>query len=178
MWVATRHKPLPDEQGLPIFGLSPTEVGNQKMEYWGKRSKHETGKACTILLRPDQLVMREIFRRRMVFSKHFLRCLLWGYVNVVTLDNYPPRSWDDGRDALAYEDDEDERAIYDLDAGGGSNGGVRDDLLDLRLQKPISMLVQPRTSKDHSAEKKRKEDAFLARCMDWWRSESSGETLN
>jgi hypothetical protein len=38
------------------------------MEYCGERSIHETGKVCTFILRPDQIFMRELVRRKIIFS--------------------------------------------------------------------------------------------------------------
>ena len=169
MWVATKYTPLVEEEGLPMFGVSGEKIGKLRMEYWGERSTHETGKACTFLLRPDQLLMREIVRRKIMFSKHFLRCLLWGYVDIATMENYPPRRWDRRIKEL---DEEYEDGVDGCGDGGEPADGFKDDLLDIGVKKPISMLV---ATKDHvraeRMERKRKEDTFLQHCMDWYQEE-------
>ncbi|KAF7511356.1 hypothetical protein GJ744_004921 [Endocarpon pusillum] len=161
MYVTTKSAPVPDEEGLPMFGISEKEIGKLRMEYWGERSTHDTGKPCTFLLRPDQLFMREIVRRKMVFSKHFIRCLLWGYVNVLTMKDYPSRVWD--RKILnlddEYQDDDECGGYCDL------RGSVTNELLDLAAKKPVSMLV---TQRDQSGVRK---EAFLEECMKWYLEE-------
>ena len=173
MWVATKYKPPADEEGLPMFGVPGNEVGKIKMEYWGERAVHDTGKACTFLLRPDQLLMREIIRRNIVFSKHFLRCLLWGYVNIVTMENYQPRVWNRKIKELNDEyEGEDECGADDQPASS-----EQDELLDLGIKKPVSILV---SREDHvqieSRERRSKEDAFLEECMKWYKDESQSHS--
>lgn len=164
MWVVAKYNPPPVEAGLPMFGLSGEKVGKMKMEYYGQKSTHDTGKPCTFLLRPDQLVMREIIRRKIAFSKHFLRCLLWGYADIVTLENYPPRTWDRRIKALVDEYEADD------ECGGCVATGDDDDLLDLAVVKPISMLV--RQSGTATEESRTKQDLFLEECMRWFEDES------
>lgn len=164
MWVATKYVPGPDEEGLPIFGVPGEKVGKIRMEYWGEQATHDSGKACTFLLRPDQIVMREIIRRQIIFSKHFLRCLLWGYVNIVTMKNYQPRDWDRRIKDLDEEyDDDDECGGLEEPANG-----VRDELLDLGIKKPVSMLVAPRTNR---TARNSPEETFLEACMKWYKDE-------
>jgi hypothetical protein len=38
MWVATKYKPAPDEEGLPLFGVLGEDTGKRRMEYCGERS--------------------------------------------------------------------------------------------------------------------------------------------
>jgi hypothetical protein len=90
MWVATKYKPAPDEEGLAMLGVLGKGIGKRRMGYCGERSIHETGKVCTFILRPDQVFMREIVRGKIIFSMHFLRCMLrviwtsrpWGITNL------------------------------------------------------------------------------------------------
>lgn len=161
LWVATRYHSRVEET-LPAFGVPSNQLGKIKMEYWGGKATHDSGKPCEFLLRPDQLVMREIIRRKMVFSKHYLRCLLWGYVNIVTLDNYPPRKWERVIEELAedYEDDD--------ECGDDVGNAGSDSLLDLGVKKPISVLVERqkiKSSPEHGRE------AFLEKCMEWYKNE-------
>jgi hypothetical protein len=168
MWVAAKHNPPREEEGLPMFGVPGDRIGKTRMEYFGKRSTHDTGKPCTFLLRPDQLVMREIIRRKIIFSKHFLRCLLWGYVDIVTMENYPPRTWDRKIEGL-NEDYE-----YDDECGGyGTADDGKDDLLDLGIAKPISMLVKQNYRATDQGIQKR-DDTFLEQCMKWFKDENKG----
>ena len=166
MYVATKSAPVPDEEGLPMFGIAGEEIGKMRMEYWGGRSRHDTGKPCTFLLRPDQLFMREIVRRKMIFSKHFIRCLLWGYVNILTMKDYPSRIWD--RRVM----DMDDEYQNDDECGGycERHGSVTNELLDLAAKKPVSMLV---TKRDQSGVRKceARQEAFLEECMKWYLAE-------
>lgn len=150
-----------------MFGIPGEEIGKMRMEYWGERSTHDTGKPCTVLLRPDQLFMREIVRRKMVFSKHFIRCLMWGYVNVMTLKDYPPRTWDRRIKGLDddYEDD-DECGGY-----GELRASVADDLLDLAVKKPVSMLVARGDQNGAWKGQAGGKEAFLEECMKWYLKE-------
>lgn len=167
MWIATKHQPSPEEEGLPIFGVAGNAIGKTRLEYFGKMPAHSTGKPCTVLMRPDQLIMREMILRNMVFSKHFLRCLLWGYVDIVTMKDYEPRLWDRRIKELDEEYEDDDEYKKPCTGGGG------DDPLDIGVRKPISMLVRPRRQvRGGIAEKTRRQDAFLEECMKWYKDES------
>jgi hypothetical protein len=171
-WIATRYTPAQDEGGLSIFGIPGDEIGKLRMEYWGEKSTHDTGKPCTFLLRPDQLVMREIIRRGILFSKHFLRCMLWGYIDIVTMEDYPPRPWSRRIQELAGEyEDEDECGGVDVAAGG-------DDLLDLGIKKSVSMLVKQGKGVRNENTRQMKEDTFLRECMGWFQEESTMMVTN
>ena len=138
LWIATRPSRVLDTQDESVFGIPSDQVGKLKMEHWGEEVHRESGQPCTMLVRPDQLVTREIIQRRMLFSKHFLRCLLWGYIDAETLENYPPRQWSRRKDSLTDE-------YYDEDECGGPRAfddGSGDDLLDLGFKKPLSRIVQ------------------------------------
>lgn len=169
MYVTTKSTSIPDEEGLPMFGISGKKIGKLRMEYWGERSTHDTGKPCTLLLRPDQLFIREIVRRKMIFSKHFIRCLLWGYVNTSTMKDYPSRIWD--RKILNLDDeyqDNDECGSYcDL------RSGVTNELLDLAAKKPVSMLVTQLEGDQTGVQKHeaRQKELFLGECMKWYLEE-------
>jgi hypothetical protein len=171
MWVATKFTPTPgQEDGLSMFGVPSEELGKMRMEYFGLQPAHPTGKPFTFLLRPDQLLVREVVRRKMIFSKHFLRCFLWGYVDISTMKDYEPRVWERKIKDLDDEyDDEDGRAGYTRQAGGVKE----DELLDLAVKKPISILVArtPHRQLGKIEARQRKEKAVLEECMKWYTEE-------
>ena len=176
-WTRFRYTPLPDEVGLSIFGVKAAEVGKGKFEYWGKRTSAELGREVQVLLRPEQLVMREAVRRGMRFHKHFLRCLLYGYVRPDTLENYAPREL--GRRDPGLEGE------YEVDDEVGGEeipavDGERDQLLDLGERKEVSVLcVKVNKEVDHEvAERRKKEEWFLDRCMKWCRDEREWEAVD
>ena len=78
---------------LTVFGVDVRDCGRLKHQYWGlvpkeKRPKDGMGREMT-LLRPDQLVVRESVKRGIRFGegRHWLRCLVYGFVNPGTLEN-------------------------------------------------------------------------------------------
>ena len=81
------------EEKLTVFGVDVRECGGLKHQYWGlveksKRPRDGMGREMT-LLRPDQLVVRESVKRGIRFGegRHWLRCLVYGFVNPGTLEN-------------------------------------------------------------------------------------------
>jgi hypothetical protein len=105
--------------------------------------------------------MRKIIRRNIIFSKHFLRCLLWGYVDIKTMENYQPRMLDRRIRDLNDDYEDDDECGYDEPAIG-----EKDELLDLGVNKPVSLLVAQRNHvSDANGVRKRKEDAFLEECL-------------
>ena len=64
-----------------------------------------------------------------------------------------------------YQDD-DECGGY-----GELRGSVTDDLLDLTVQKPISMLVARRDQSEVWNGEARQKEAFLEECMKWYLKE-------
>ena len=169
-WIRYKYSAAADEVGLPIFGIAANEVGRLKFEYWGKRTQEQLEREVQLLLRPDQLVMREAIRRGMRFHKHFLRCLLYGYVRPDTMENYAPR--DLTRKIPGLE----EEYEVDDDVGGAWVPPRRlgDPILDLGERKEISLLCM-KGEKDMDADdarKRRREEEFLEKCMEWSRDES------
>ncbi|EXJ94015.1 hypothetical protein A1O1_02408 [Capronia coronata CBS 617.96] len=174
-WVKLKYQPLPDERSLPIFGIPSHQVGRGRLEYWGLRTAEQIGREPENLLRPDQLIVREAFRRGIPFGEDYIRFVLYGYVDPETLENCAPRNY--GRRIESIKDDE-----YDIDdaIGGVAALGVGDegfdDLLDLGppRQGSIYTIVADETSK---AEKdlRAKEDRFLKNCLEWWKEETKEE---
>src|ERR1700761_1311588 len=115
---------------MDIFGVKAAKVGRGKLEYWGLKTAKELNRPLSTLLRPDQLVVREAYRRGLRFDKHYLRFLLYGYVRPDTLEDYAPRTY--GRRIEHIKDEE-----YEVDdvVGGVAALGVEDEgfdnLLDL-----------------------------------------------
>ena len=162
MWVATKYRPPADLRSLPIFGIPADKVGRRRYEYWGEKEEHNDGRKVNVLLRADQLVVREIIRRDMSFSGHYLKFLIWGYVDFETLKNFPPRRFDRRIEGLDDEYEED-----DACGGLGVEAYEKDPLLDLGLEKEVSLLV------DRSGRKKKaRQDEFLEACMKVWEEES------
>ena len=166
MWLSTKHLPAPvaDELHLPIFGIPSSELGKLRMEYFGLQPAHAPNKPLNFLLRPDQLLLREVVRRQLVFSKHFLRCFLWGYVDITTMQNYAPRVWE--RTITGLEDeygDEEGRAGYTRE----KVGVPEDELLDLAVKKPVSVLVarRPHRLVGRTDERSEEQGKLLQECM-------------
>ncbi|EXJ92109.1 hypothetical protein A1O3_00659 [Capronia epimyces CBS 606.96] len=170
-WIKLKYKPLHDERTLTIFGVPPDQIGRGHLEYWGTRSAAQLGRQPEHLLRPDQLIVREAFRRGIPFGEDYVRFVLYGYVRPDTLENYAPRKY--GRRIEAIKDDE-----YDIDdaIGGVAALGVGDEgfdgLLDLGPARrgSIYTIVKEQTSKSEK-ELRTQQDRFLKDCLAWWERE-------
>ena len=143
-WIRLKYTPAEDELDLPsIFGIPIDQVGKRKLEYWGLRSAEDLERPIQPLLRPDQLVVREVFKRGMRFDKHYLRFMLYGYIRPDTLENYAPRTY--GRRITAIRDDE-----YEVDdaVGGVAALGVDDEgLMRCWILEGRGRLVRSRSSR-------------------------------
>jgi hypothetical protein len=175
MWLATKYIPTPGAEAtdLPIFGVPAEELGKLRMEYHGLQPAHPPAKPLTFLLRPDQLLLREVVRRKLVFSKHFLRCFLWGYVDINTMRDYAPRVWERKITGLEDEYDEEEgRAGYTREKVGVLQH-EEDELLDLAVRKPVSVLVarRPHRLVGRLDERKMAEERLLEECMKLFKEE-------
>ncbi|OAP61767.1 hypothetical protein AYL99_03970 [Fonsecaea erecta] len=170
-WVKCKYTPAPDEVGLSIFGVPAHRVGTGQLEYWGLRTAEQVGHRLEVLLRPDQLIVREAFRRGMRFDKHYLMFILYGYIRPDTLEDYEPRTY--GRRIGEIKDDE-----YELDdvIGGVAALGVDDEgfdsLLDLGQPRRISKftIVKEETSK-REKDLRKAEKELLKSCHAWWEQE-------
>ncbi len=165
-WVRTRYVPAEDEVGMDIFGFKGDEVGKGRYEYWGKKTAKDLGRDVQVLLRPEQLVMREAVRRGLRLQKHFLRSLLYGYIRPDTLENYVPR--DLGRRVGRLWDE------YEVDDEIGGEmvslvESARDTLLDLGESKEVSVycVKEDRVEDSDQVARRIKEEAFLNECMRW-----------
>ena len=164
---------------MSIFGVAGGDVGTAKYEYWGRKGASELRRELQVLLRPEQLVMREAIRRGLRFRRHFLRSLLYGYVRPDTLENYAPRQLGrrDPRLEGEYEVD-DEVGGEEIPA---AETGARDPLLDLGERKEVSALcveVAVGDGADGEAVQRRKREEFLERCMRWCREEREWESMD
>ncbi|KAI4131113.1 MAG: hypothetical protein LQ347_003111 [Umbilicaria vellea] len=104
MFVRWRYHPEPRHRGMSICGVPANKLGTGELEGWG------TGTA--VLLRPDELVMREAIRRKMGLHQKYMDMMLWGYIDKKT-----------GEDIWATENDVEEGSSMsetDEDAGEGS----------------------------------------------------------
>ncbi|EZF30833.1 hypothetical protein H109_03360 [Trichophyton interdigitale MR816] len=90
LYVRWRYHPPHPERGQTIFGIPPDEIGKMQYEAWGMTQSRR------ILLRPDELIMRESIRRGLNLQLHYTDMLLWGHVNPRTRGNtateIPPRA--------------------------------------------------------------------------------------
>jgi hypothetical protein len=176
-WTRFRYVPLPDEVGLSIFGVKANEVGKGRFEYWGKRTAADLRREVQVLLRPEQLVMREAVRRGIRFHRHFLRSLLYGYVRPDTLENYAPRELGRRDPRLA-----DEYGIDDEVGGVDVPADVdqRDPLLDLGGTKEVSWLCVKvgNESDQEEFERRKREEEFLERCMQWSQDKREWENMD
>ena len=142
-WMKWKYEPREEEvvRGEPVFGVPVGELGRLKLEYWGEREmerfKRVDGNGNRVLLmRPDQLVQREVVRRRLRCTRHYLRCLLYGYVDPRTLEDFEPRKvsrrigeWK----GEEYEVDGEVGAVSKIEVEDGG-----DELLDLGPKKVVS----------------------------------------
>lgn len=123
-----------------VFGIPRDEVGLLRKEFWGKFDYNQETKMRTLcpmgrrtysLMRPDQIVLREAIRRKMKMGKQFLKAMLVGYVDEVTLGAVEARDLNGGRGRVLEA--EGEYGVDDL-VGGVRALGVEEDgdpLLDL-----------------------------------------------
>ena len=174
-WVRLKYEHPPgtpaEEREMNIFGVPANMVGRGKLEYWGLKTDEDVGRRLKSLLRPDQLIVREAFRRGMRFDKHYLRFLLYGYIRPDTLEDYAPRTY--GRRIEAIKDDD-----YEIDAvvGGVAALDVEDEgfdpLLDLGPAREVSRftIVKEKISK-REKEIREREEEFLDKCVGWWKRE-------
>lgn len=176
-WTRFRYVPLPDEVGMSIFGIAAKDVGKGRYEYWGKKTAGELGREVQVLLRPEQLVMREAVRRGMRFQKHFLRCLLYGYVRPDTLENYAPRELKRRDPGMGDEYGVDEEVGGEEVPG---EEGARDLLLDLGERKEVSAFYVKVDRKVDGEQmmRKNREEEFLDMCMKWCQDERQWERMD
>lgn len=170
-WVRWKYEPRVDEQGMDIFGVPQREIGKGKMEYWGKAVNLK--RAVGLLLRPDQLVMREAVKRGLRFHKHFLRCLTYGYVRMDTLEDYEPRKMNRRLEGLKdeYEADDDIGGLTFAMEKAGLEDGEGLDVLDLGERKSVSLLCIDGGSQSlitpEDQQKMDEQEQFLEACMLW-----------
>ncbi|KAK2763071.1 hypothetical protein FQN54_009704 [Arachnomyces sp. PD_36] len=81
--IRWKYQPRPDEQGLPIFGIPPEEIGKLQYEGWGLIGSDAK------LERPDNLILRESIRREMDLEERYVEMFLWGFQG----PNDPPSQW-------------------------------------------------------------------------------------
>lgn len=116
LYVRWRYRPPHPERGQTIFGVPPNEIGMTQYEGWGKtRSRY-------ILLRPDELIIRESIRRGLNLQLHYTDMFLWGYVNPRLRSNTEietfPRTLDrlEGMEEILVSKEERQRAKFAMSA--------------------------------------------------------------
>lgn len=104
MYVRWRYRPAQRHRGMSICGVPANEVGTGELEGWG------TGRA--VLMRPDELIMREAIRRKMGLHQKYIDMMLWGYIDKKTGEDI----WVTGSDV----EEESSTSETDEDAGDGN----------------------------------------------------------
>ena len=143
--VAWKYIPPPGDRGIDIMGVPACWVGRGQLEGWGRGSK--------VLMRPDQLIMREAARRGMRLENQYLDMMLWGNVDRKTHEDiWPNRGikddgsiWGGGSDNEEWnsedgseseeestDEEEDESGMEEeqKEDGQGDDGGLEDELED------------------------------------------------
>jgi len=118
--------------------------------------------------------MREAIRRGLRFTRHFLRCLLYGYIRPDTLDDYKPRTY---TIRIAHWD-ESEYGLDDV-IGGVSALDVQDqeegydECLDLGQKRIGSVLTSAGREQVGEVEKRIRleEREFAGRMMEWYQKQ-------
>ncbi|KAM5437494.1 hypothetical protein McanMca71_000893 [Microsporum canis] len=87
LFVRWKYRPPMGEIGQTIFGVPPNEIGMTQYEGWGKTQSR------FLLLRPDELILKESIRRQLNLHLHYTNMFLWGYVNPITKNNVQPRAY-------------------------------------------------------------------------------------
>ena len=176
-WARYKYEPREDEEGMAIFGVPFEEIGKGKLEYWGRAVSIQ--REAKQLLRPDQLVMREAVKRGLRFHKHFLRCMLYGYVRMDTLQDYAPRKMNRRLESLKdeYEADDDIGGLtWRMEKAGLEDRDGKDgEMLDLGERKSASLLCIDGGSQSlitpEDRLKMEEQGQFLEACMRWSEAE-------
>lgn len=155
-----------------VFGVPIEEIGALRWEYWGLKKEKPVNRPLMYLERPDNLIMREAIRRGFRFDKEIIRCMLYGYVNPLTLESAEPVKYgrrirdlehegeygvDDvvgGVRALAVNEDNDEKLLELGDTWTGSPYTIVPEDVPVQLKETRSQ-----------------EKELLASCMKAWKAE-------
>ena len=192
-WVRFKYRPSdPADRHHSVFGIPPWELGRGCLVNWGGpvfnkegirlRSTQEDRKF--ILIRPDQILLRECIKRQLNMSRWHLKMMLWGYVDMAKLRKHQfdpeetilaeeepmnfdcePRVWQ--RRITGLEDeysDTEELGAPEIP----SNPEDRDSLLDLGpVKRKSKMVLQPdrRALEADERENRAIDDMFLDRMM-------------
>ena len=176
-WVEYKGSLTEDEQAegvKNIFGVPVEKVGKLKYEYWGEYVQDKLRKEPQLLLRPDQLIIREAIRRGLRFHKHFLRSMCYGYVRPDTLEDYDVRDVTrriEGLKVVEYGVDDEIGGVESI----GEGDEEFDELLDLVGRRDVAERCV-KTPKGLGVElmgKKNEEDEWLQRCMGWVQAEKA-----
>ncbi|OAX81764.1 hypothetical protein ACJ72_03893 [Emergomyces africanus] len=84
LFARWKYQPRHDQRGLSIFGIPAQEVGLVQYQGWGRTGNR------TPLQRPDELLLKESIRRGLELQQRYTDMFLWGYINPVTMQDYPP----------------------------------------------------------------------------------------
>ncbi|RMZ84061.1 hypothetical protein DV737_g1274, partial [Chaetothyriales sp. CBS 132003] len=196
-WLRWKYEPLPPAAQLggrpvtSIFGVPLAECGKMCKEYWGLLpANHPAARRLDargnkmLLMRPDQLVLRELVRRGLRCRGHYMKCLLYGYIDLRTLQNLEPRGISRrvaGWDVLEYGVD----GLWGTGVGAVAGGQISrqqgndespladeigmDDMLDLGPAKEVSDWCVIRQGMGATEKKVRKDvEAISTKMMALW----------
>lgn len=104
MFVRWKYRPAQEDQGTSICGVPAKEIGTLQLEGWGP--------GPAVLLRPDEVIMREAMRRKMDLHEKYIDMMLWGYIDKKTGEDI----WVTGADV----EDGSSESETDEDAGDGA----------------------------------------------------------
>lgn len=159
MWIAYKYVPRTREEAkLDLFGIPAAEVGRIQYEHWGQRLGRDPKTGENVkpirMLRPDELVMREVLRRGLGMGPNqWMRLIVWGYVNTETLEDTAPGRMERRLD-MPDEYSDDDRV------SGAAVGN--DPLLDLgHKDRVISSSVLPHQETVNDLEKEQEDKEFL-----------------
>ena len=95
MYAAWKYTPTNVHlRAFPVLGVPAQRVGRGQYEGWGRGQN--------LLLRPDDLVMREAIRRKMKLHMRYLDMMLWGHIDSNFQDVWPEDDFEE--EILGMED--------------------------------------------------------------------------
>ena len=97
-FVEWKYVPAPPERGLEIMGVPWHLVGRGQLEGWGRGRK--------LLIRPDELIMREAARRKLGFEKQYLDMMIWGHIDQKTKKDIWPLQEEGSRRSVVRDGSE------------------------------------------------------------------------
>jgi hypothetical protein len=99
MYVLWRWIPRPANRHMTVLSVPPEKQGRLQYEGWGAGSQ--------LLLRPDELLLRESVRRQLPHLERFFDLALWGHIDDETFEDVQPPPVLEEDDLSEWEDKKD-----------------------------------------------------------------------